>query len=77
VNSSSDEEESEGEWTTSDRWEPAMPPSLGVEGVVAEPTLEAGAESPVVGSSPQAPAGAVEAPAEPSRKCKRGFSFLK
>jgi hypothetical protein len=53
------------------------PPSLGVEGVVAEPNLEAGAEPPVAGSSAEAPTGATEAPAEPSRKRKRGFSNLR
>jgi hypothetical protein len=44
VNSASDEEESEGERTTSYRWEAVAPPSPGVEGVIAEPTLEAGTE---------------------------------
>jgi hypothetical protein len=77
VNSSLDEEESEGERTTSDRWEPAAPPSPGVEQVVTEPTLEVGAEPPVAGSSAEASAGAAKAPAEPSRKRKRGFSNLR
>jgi hypothetical protein len=50
VNSSSDEEEeSDGEWATSDRWEPA-PPSPRAEGTTAEP--------PVVGLSEEVPAGA-------------------
>jgi hypothetical protein len=70
VNSSSDEEESEGERTTSDRWEAMAPPSPGVEGVIAELTLEAGAEPPVIGSLSEALAGIGEAPPEPSRKRK-------
>jgi hypothetical protein len=79
VNSSSDEEESERQRTTSDRWEPAALPSPGVEGVVTESTLKAGAEPPVAGSSTEALVGAAEPPPppEPSRKRKRGFSSLK
>jgi hypothetical protein len=73
ANSSSDEEESDVEQTTCDRWEPAVPPSL-----------KAGTEPPVTRSSTEVPAGtteasvgAVEAPPEPLRKRKRGFSNLK
>jgi hypothetical protein len=65
VNSPSDEEESEGEQTTSDRWEAMAPLLPGVEGVVMEPTLEAGAEPPLAGLSAEAPTGAVEAPPSP------------
>jgi hypothetical protein len=36
-----------------------------------------GAEAPTTGSSVEAPAGAAEAPPEPSRKRKRGFSNLR
>jgi hypothetical protein len=83
ANSSSDEEESDGERTTSDRWEPA-PPSSQAEGSAVELTPEAGMESPAVGLSvevsagtAEVPAGAVEVPAQPSRKRKRGFSSLR
>jgi hypothetical protein len=47
VNSSSDKEESDGERTTSDRWELVAPPSPRVEGAAAESTPEAGTEPPV------------------------------
>jgi hypothetical protein len=60
VNSSSDEEESEGEQTTSDRWEPAVPPSPRAEGAAVESTLEIGAKPPIAGSS-EVPAGTSEA----------------
>jgi hypothetical protein len=77
VISSSDEEEREGEWTTSDRWEPTVPPSLGIEGVITGSTLEADTEPPVVGSTAGVSVSALEAPPEPLRKRKRGFSSLK
>jgi hypothetical protein len=70
VISSSDEEEREGERNTSDRWEPAVPPSPGIKGVITGPTLEADTEPPVIGSTVGASAGAPEAPPEPSRKRK-------
>jgi hypothetical protein len=60
ANSSSDEEEGDGEENTSDRWEPA-PPSPRAEGAAVELTLEAGTELPIVGSSVEVPAGTVEA----------------
>jgi hypothetical protein len=41
ANSSSDEEESDGERATSDRWEPAAPPSPRAEGAATKSTLEA------------------------------------
>jgi hypothetical protein len=81
---SSNKEESEREQTTSDRWEPAVPPSRTAKGAAVESTLETGAEPPIAGSSAEVPVGAseapvgiVEAPLEPSRKWKRGFSSLK
>jgi hypothetical protein len=77
VNLSSYEEESEGERTTSDRWEPVAPPSPGAKGAAVELTLEIGAEPLVAGSSEEVPAGTSEAPPEPSRKHKWGFSSLK
>jgi hypothetical protein len=61
ANSSLDEEESDGEQTTSDRWEPT-PPSPQGEGATVESTLEEGAELPVTGSSVEVSAGTVEAP---------------
>jgi hypothetical protein len=61
VNSSLDEEESEGERTTYDSWEPAAPPSPGAEGAAAESTLEKRAEPLVTGSWAEAPAGTEEA----------------
>jgi predicted GNAT family acetyltransferase len=61
ANSSSDEEESDGERTTSDCWEPA-PPSPRAEGVAVESTLEVGAKLPVAGSLVEVPAGTAEVP---------------
>jgi hypothetical protein len=84
ANSSLDKEESDGQWTTSDRWEPAAPPSPGVEGAAAELTLKASTEPPATGSSVEVPAGTTEVPVgtveaapKPSRKRKRGFSSFK
>jgi hypothetical protein len=57
VNSSSDEEESDGGWATSDRWEPA-PPSPRVEAAAVELVLVASAEAPAAGSSVGVPVGA-------------------
>jgi hypothetical protein len=62
VNSSSDEEENEGERTTSDRWEPSAPPSPRVEGAAVESALETGAEPLVAGSSAKVLAGTSETP---------------
>jgi hypothetical protein len=62
ANSSSDEEESDGERTTSDKWEPALPSSRAEETVV-ELALVAGAEPPATGPSEEVPAGATKAPA--------------
>jgi hypothetical protein len=83
VNSSSDkEEESDGERTTSDRWEP-VPPSPRAEGAAVELVTEAGAEPPAAELSEEMPAGTTEVPAgtaevpQPSRKRKWGFSNLR
>jgi hypothetical protein len=63
VNSLSDEEdESDGERTTSNRWEPA-PPSPWAEGAAMELVPEAGAEPPTAKLSLKVPAGTAEAPA--------------
>lgn len=58
VNSSLDEEESEGERSTSDTWEPAAPPLPGVKGVVAKPTLEVSEEPPIAGGASRCCRGA-------------------
>jgi hypothetical protein len=64
ANSSSDEEEeSDGEWTISDRWEP-VPPSPRAEGAAVELAPGAGAEPPAVRLSEDATAGGTKAPAE-------------
>jgi hypothetical protein len=83
ANSSSDKEESDGERTTSDRWEPALP-SPQAEGAAVELIPEAGTEPPAAGLSVEVPAGTVEVPAgaaevppQPLRKRKRGFSSLR
>jgi hypothetical protein len=62
ANSSLDEEESDEERTTSDRWEPA-PPSPRAEGAAVELTPEVGTEPVVAGSSVEVSAGTTEAPA--------------
>jgi hypothetical protein len=63
VNSSSDEEEeSDGEWTTSYRWEP-MPLSPRVEGAAVELIPKADVEPPVTRLSVEVPTGTAEAPA--------------
>jgi hypothetical protein len=63
VNSLSDkEEESDGEQTTSNRWEPA-PPSPRNEGAVVELVLEAGMELPATGPSVEVHVGTTEASA--------------
>jgi hypothetical protein len=61
VNLSSDVKESDGEQTTSDRWEPA-PPSPRADVAAMESTVEVGAEPPVTGSSVEVSAGTAEAP---------------
>jgi hypothetical protein len=84
VNLTSDEEEeSDGERTTSDRWEP-VPRSPLAEEAAVELDPEAGAEPPVTGLSEEVPSGTTEAPTgaaelpfQPSRKRKRGFSNLR
>jgi hypothetical protein len=77
-----DEEESDGERTTSCRWEPA-PPSPQAEGTAVESTPEAGMEPPAAGLSvevlvgtAQALAGAVEAPPALEEE-ETGFSSLR
>jgi hypothetical protein len=63
VNLSSDEEEeSDGEKTTSDSWEPMLP-SPRAEGVAVELVPEAGAQPPVVELLVRVPTGTTEAPA--------------
>jgi hypothetical protein len=54
-----------------------VPPSPGIEGVITGSTLEADTEPPVVGSTAGVSVSALEAPPEPLRKRKRGFSSLK
>jgi hypothetical protein len=61
VNSSLEEEESDGERTTSDRWEP-MPLSSRAEGAAVELVPEAGVESPVAGPSEKVLAGTMKVP---------------
>jgi hypothetical protein len=61
ANSSSDKEESDGEWTTSNRWE-FSPTSPRVVGASVESTLKAGTGPPVTGSSVEVPVGTAEAP---------------
>jgi hypothetical protein len=80
---SDEEEESDGERTTSDRWEPApllpqaeeaaveLVPVAGAEALATGPSVDA-----PVGAT-EAPAGATEVPSQPSRKKKRGFSNLR
>jgi hypothetical protein len=82
ANSSLDEEESDGERTTSCRWEPA-PPSPQAEGTAVESTPEAGMEPPAAGLSVEVPvgtaealAGAVEAPPALEEE-ETGFSSLR
>jgi hypothetical protein len=62
ANSLSDEEESNEEWTTSNRWEPAHP-SAQAEGAAVELTLGAGTEPPAAKSLVEVPAGTAEVPA--------------
>jgi hypothetical protein len=63
ANSSSDkEEESYGELTTFDRWEP-VPLSPRAEGAAMELVPEVGVEPPAAGLSEKVPVGATEVPA--------------
>jgi hypothetical protein len=59
---SDEEEESDGEQITSDRWEP-VPPSPRAEGMPVELAPEAGTEPPATGLSVEVPVGTVEVPA--------------
>jgi hypothetical protein len=76
ISSSNEEEKSDGEQTTSDRWEP-VPPSPQAEGATEELVLGAGADPPAARILEEALVGATEAlacaeevPPQPSRKKK-------
>jgi hypothetical protein len=76
ISSSNEEEKSDGEQTTSDRWKP-VPPSPRAEGATEELVPGAGADPPAARILEEAPAGATEAlacaeevPPQPSRKKK-------
>jgi hypothetical protein len=92
-NSSSEEVEegeSDGGWAPAERWDPPPPsprvievakkqaPAAGVEALAAGRSVEEAARvAKAPASATTVATGAVEAPPEPSRKRKRGFSSLR